>query len=543
MAPDRPAFDVAIVGTGLTGALLAAVLSRGGARVCLLEAEERGVVPSGVSTVPQSSFSFELIAARYGVPEAGLLADSKRLRRRVSPLCGSQQTLGFAYHRAGVSHDGWDAAQFNVPGEHGEAHLYRPDVDSWLAEVAVGYGCQLRRLAVTTVRRVGDRVVLSLGDGSIVTASCVVDTSGPGSAVAAALGATQLPLPSSRARAVSAVLTGVLPFEDVVAPLPNSKPWSTGTVHHVFDGGLLWVAPFGTGRGDGRARKHRPAAVGLVLDERRHPGTGDDPEKELLAVVERFPSVARQFADARVRRISGSAPAGWLASQRVEDRMMLLDGAAFGIAPLLCRDLEASAELVYTVAGDLLAAVRDGDFSASRFGYSDRLQAAMATTGDRISAAALNATADYRLWNGFLRVWLLGTMFAALTLKKNLKLLQAGAFETAFAQLRQPVDDGASFAVLEEYAELLELTLQATERAAAGEWTAAHAGERVFAAINAARCVPPIYGFGDPTDREYVLTLGRRLRTLAWLRGSAPQSVRALLGSYGLRGNARVSSS
>lgn len=543
MAPDTPSFDVAIVGTGLTGALLAAVLARGGARVCLLTTEDRRVVPSGVSTVPQSSFSFELIAARYGVPEAGLLANSKRLRRRVSPLCGSQQTLGFAYHREGVSHDGWAAAQFNVPGEHGEAHLYRPDVDSWLAEVATGYGCQLQPAAVTAVRRVEDRVVLTLADGTRVTARCVVDTSGPGSPVATAVGATQLPLPSSSARAVSAVLTGVLPFEDVVPPLPNSKPWSTGTVSHVFDGGLLWIAPFGTGRGDGRARKHRPVAVGLVLDERRHPGTGDDPEKELLAAVERFPSVARQFADARVRRISASAPAGWLASQRIDDRIILLDGAAFGIAPLLCRDLEVSGELVYTVAGDLLAAVRDDDFSVSRFGYLDRLQVAMATTGDRLSAAALNATADYRLWNGFLRVWLLGTMFAALTLKKNLKLLQAGAFETAFAELRQPVDDGASFAVLAEYAELLELTLEATERAGAGQWTAEHAGERVFAAINASRCVPPIYGFGDPADREYVLTLGRRLRTLAWLRSSAPPSVKALLGSYGLRGKARVPTS
>lgn len=552
--PEQAAFDIAILGAGLTGALLGAVLAKGGARVVLLDddvatgshgtgAEFGGQrqVPTGVTTLPQSSFHFELIAARYGVPEIAMLADAGRLRREVSAMCGEQSTLGFVHHQVGREHDGWAIHQFNVPGEHGESHLYRGDVDEWLLEVALSYGCQVRRALVTGVDLTEDGVLIGLSGGAVLAAGCVVDTSGPRSPVAEVLGSTALSLAEDgSARVVSAVLTRVRPFEEVLAPLAHSRPWSAGTLHHLFDGGALWVAPFRTGGRGGRSGWTAPTAVGLCLDERRQPAVFADPEKQLFATADRFPSVARQLERARVVSISETAASRWLASRRTADRVVLLDAAAFGADPLLCRDLATTAELVYTLAGDLLEAVRDGDFAASRFSYLDRLQGAMATSHARTSAAALAATADFALWNGFLRVWLLGTMFAALSLKKNLKLIDAGELERAFAGLRQPPETGCSFEVLPEYAALLDSTRTACELAGAGEMTTARAAERVFGALNAARCVPPIYGFGDPVDREYVLSLRRRLRTLGWLRGSAPDGVRELLGAYGLRGNARV---
>lgn len=527
---EPPVQDVTVIGGGPAGGLLAAVLARAGVGVTLLDS---GTVhaPTDVTTVPQTSFHFELIAARYGVPEIAVLADSKRLRRTVSPRCGPQQTLGFLHHQEGRPADGYAALQFNVPGEHGESHLYRPDIDQWLVTVATGYGCRVRRAQVTEVVPGPDTVEVRLADGGSVVTRCVVDTSGPDSPVAAALGSVSKALPSpGPVRVVSAELTGVRPLEELVPPLPGSRPWSAGTVHHVFDGGVLWLAPFGEGAG---------CAAGLCLDGRRHPGSGD-PAEDLFATVGRFPTLARQFDTARIRRACADDAPRRLASVRTADRMLLLDRAAFCADPLFGRDAAATAELVCTVAGDLIAAVRDDDFGAARFGYTDRLQAAMAESGARLAAAALTATRDARLWSALARVWLLGSMFGALTLKKQLKLLQAGALEPAFAGLRRPPDGGTSFGMLSGYAALLESALTACERADAGDLTPGRAAETVFAAIRSARCVPPIFGFGDPADREYVLTLPRRLRTLAWLRRSAPDDVRALLGSYGLRGNKRI---
>ena len=74
-------YDVAILGTGIGGTILGAILARHGQKVLLIE---QGVHPRftiGESTIPETTILFRILAARYGVPEIGNLATYQRLNR------------------------------------------------------------------------------------------------------------------------------------------------------------------------------------------------------------------------------------------------------------------------------------------------------------------------------------------------------------------------------------------------------------------------------------------------------------------------------
>ena len=73
--------EVAIVGSGFAGSLLARVLAVQGYDVVLLE---RGTHPRfaiGESTTPLANLSLERLAARYGLRDCYRLADARALAR------------------------------------------------------------------------------------------------------------------------------------------------------------------------------------------------------------------------------------------------------------------------------------------------------------------------------------------------------------------------------------------------------------------------------------------------------------------------------
>ena len=62
-------YDVAILGSGMAGGMLGAVLARNGVRVLLIDAGTHPRFAVGESTIPYTSGMTRLIADRYGVPE------------------------------------------------------------------------------------------------------------------------------------------------------------------------------------------------------------------------------------------------------------------------------------------------------------------------------------------------------------------------------------------------------------------------------------------------------------------------------------------
>src|SRR5688572_6758648 len=69
MPADGRVYDVAILGTGIGGTLLGAILAANGQKVLLLEQGTHPRFAIGESTIPETTVLLRLMAKRYGVPE------------------------------------------------------------------------------------------------------------------------------------------------------------------------------------------------------------------------------------------------------------------------------------------------------------------------------------------------------------------------------------------------------------------------------------------------------------------------------------------
>ncbi len=296
-------FDVAILGSGMSGSILGAILARQGARVLILDAKAHPRFAVGESTIPHTSLLLSLLSQRYDVPELHNLglASPIGIRNAIGPTCGIKRTFAFAYHSAGREHDPREAVQFgNVYRD--ENHLFRQDVDAYLLRLAIRYGAtaiqNAKVAAVDIVEGTAGGAELELQGGERLRARYLVDGTGHDSVLARRLGLREEPTRlAHHSRSLFTHMIDVLPFEQAV---PNllSIPWSHGTLHHVFERGWIWVIPF-----NNNPWSTNPlVSVGLTVDPRRYPPGDLAPEQEFARFVERFPSVARQFAGAKAVR-------------------------------------------------------------------------------------------------------------------------------------------------------------------------------------------------------------------------------------------------
>jgi len=290
-------YDVAILGSGMAGGMLGAILARNGVKVLLIDAGVHPRFAVGESTIPYTSSLTKIIAERYQVPEIAPLASHKGIIGKVSPMCGKKQNFGFVYHQEGRPHDPEQINQMVIPEwQRTESHLFRQDVDAYLYHLAVSYGVEPRsgtRIAdIETDPDTG--VVLRSDRGEEFRAKYLVDGSGFRSPVADKFGLRDEPTRARHhSRSLFTHMVGVTPFDDAKAAQPhkNRSPWHSGTLHHVFDGGWLWVIPF-----DNHEHSlNSLCSVGLTLDERAFPKTGLSPQEEFDEFLRRYPEIAEQF--------------------------------------------------------------------------------------------------------------------------------------------------------------------------------------------------------------------------------------------------------
>jgi FADH2 O2-dependent halogenase len=130
---------------------------------------------------------------------------------------------------------------------------------------------------------------------SQVRADFVVDASGPEAAVARHLGASRSRRP---ARFESSVIfshfSGMLPLsrlwqQDGVVVESGPYPDERAAVHHLLEEGWVYVLPF----------DHDCVSAGLVADGSVDPADG---EAAWSAVLDKYPTLGRQFRDARLLR-------------------------------------------------------------------------------------------------------------------------------------------------------------------------------------------------------------------------------------------------
>jgi len=521
---EQHLYDVAIVGSGVAGTILAACLSRNGADVILVDADSHPKFTIGESTIPFTSMMMRLIAERYGVPEIKHLATFEGVYRNITTQCGVKRNFGFVYHRDGKRQDPVERTRFEVPKiTHTENHYFRQDIDAWMMHVAVKYGTEVRQhQAVVDVDLGDDAVTLKLSTGAETRARFMVDASGHRSVLARKLSLREEPARfRHQSRGMFNHFTGVRPFDDVAKSEVHSgfrTKWHEGTLHHMFDGGWMWVIPF-----DNHERATNPlCSVGIMVDPRIHPMPDCSPEEEFNQFLSRYPDIATQFAEARpVRNWTRTDRIQYSPRQTVGHRWCLTSHAAGFIDPLFSRGMSNTLETVHALTHRLLDAIQDDDFSVERFKFMQDLEQDLLDFNDDLCANAYLSFRDWKLWNAWFRVWSLGQIIATFEVNRA----YARFLETRDTSVLDPlehawwrgrtVQENAAYAPALGLLQEVNEACQAVER---GELATGAAAERILEQLREADFIPPAFGVADLDQQCIDANFYGSMKTLLWTR-------------------------
>lgn len=530
-AEDTP-YDVAILGSGIAGSLLGAILARQGARVLLLDRGEHPRFALGESTVPHTSMLMRILADRFSVPEIKHCSAFESLRKKVTSSCGIKRNFGFVYHREGKPQRPEEATQ-SVIAEypHGpESHYYRQDIDAYLLFAAIRYGADSRqKINISEIDIDEQGVHLASDRGERFAARFLVDAAGYRSPMAEKYGLRERPTRlNTHSRSVFTHMIGVRPYDDCVEP-PGAhgmpRLWSQGTLHHLFDGGWMWVIPF-----DNHTEATNPlCSVGINLDSRRFPKpTGISPEQEFRDLVARYPSMAAQFEEARaVRDWVSTDRLQYSATRNVGYRFCLMSHASGAVDALFSRGMANTCEIINAVAPILLRVLGDDDFSVERFAYVDQLQQKQLDYNDRLVHCSYISFADFGLWNAWYRIWVIGAFFGWLRFNRFYRKYQETVDPAWLDRMEAPAYFGSLSPGLARYEQLWNAAAAEVEAFGEGRQSAAAATERIFRILNALDFVPPLFELGNSERRHTVeLDQPRFFELLAWFKRSAPEEVR-----------------
>lgn len=453
-------FDVAILGSGLSGSMLAAVLAKKGVKVILIDSDSHPRFAVGESTIPHTSLLISLLAEKYGMPEIEHIVYPDRLADHVSTTCGIKRSFGFAYHREGQIYDSREGLQFGTSSKD-ENHWFRQDIDAYLFHLAVRNGAVPRqKTKVTSLEIDGDGVQLKTSAGEEIRARYLVDGTGFKSVVADRFGLRETPTRlKHHSRCLFTHMVEVPAFEEERNPL--SLSWHQSTLHHCFERGWFWVIPF-----NNHARSSNPLiSIGLTIDPRCYPQGNQPAESEFAEFLAKFPSVAEQFGNAKaVRPWISTDRLQYSSKQTIGHRYCLMSHAAGAVDPLFSRGMINTLEVIQALIDPLLSALNDDNFDDQRFAHIERLQQRVLDYNDNLVNGAFISWADFDVWNAWLRVWALGTVITEFRVMKvlheysrthNDACLEGETQNPAFSNFEDP-DYAAFFAAAVELIEAFE---------------------------------------------------------------------------------------
>lgn len=365
-------YDIAVCGAGFGGAIFAMIARRLGYSVILIE---RGTHPRfaiGESTSPLTNLLIETLAERYDLPRIAPLASYGPWKRTYPEVvCGLKR--GFTYYgqqtgkpfsrRADRTDQLMVAASPN--DELADTHWLRADVDWFLVLEAIALGveyadktqiCAVEGLTTGKMQAESERsgaggrtTLMGERDGQpfSVSARFVVDATGP-----RGLLTRLLSLPESSfcgypaTQSLFSHFVNVRRCDGMPQFWPGGKPLRAGegmpsgasavppylpddaALHHVFDGGWMWILRFDNG-----VTSAGVAVEDWLADELNL----SDPCREAAwdRVLARFPSVWEQFRKSTPVQPFVYAPRlAYRGSVAAGDGWAMLPSAAAFIDPL-----------------------------------------------------------------------------------------------------------------------------------------------------------------------------------------------------------------
>ena len=498
-------FDVAVVGAGLSGSILGAILARQGHTVLLLDAKEHPKFALGEATTPQTGLMMRAIAARYDVPEVGACSTFDGMHQYVTSHGGIKSNFGFVYQQPGLPQNPQQVTQNIIPHllVGYDSHWYRQDIDAYLLNIAIRYGAVARqntRIEDITIDE--EQVAIRTDRGETYSARYIVDSSGFKSVLANKFQLRESPCRfETHSRSLFNHFVGVKPYDNFGATeawgVP--QPWNAGTMHHLFPGGWMWVIPFN----NNPESNSLLCSVGVSLDPRVFPKTDLTPQQEFNSILDRFPDVAQQFVNAKpVREWVSTDRLQYSSSRSVGDRFCLTAQAAGTIDALFSRGMSNTMDGLYLLADLLLEALGDGDFSAERFAPLEKLQQRQLDYNDQLVRCSYTAFSDFTLWNAWYRVWSYGGLMNVFRIKKIYDQYQETGDKAVLDTLKNPLHVGSVCPGFKEFEDIFNASTAAVKAFENGTLTAAAAADVILALFDHPDFVPPIFHMSE-ASRHY----------------------------------------
>ena len=412
--------EVAIVGSGFAGSLLARVLTGLGYDVVLLE---RGTHPRfaiGESSTPLANLSLERLGIRYGLADCYQLATHGRWLAHFPQLRRGLKR-GFTFYR----HHPHRAFGDDDPGERllvaaspndsiSDSHWLRADVDHHFVRAAVAAGVDYRDRTEIVSAEVGPAAVLLKGHRNgkqfDLRTNFLIDASGPGGFLA-----RQLAIPSTldRTRTRSALLYGHFDGARMIADVapdlvagPYADDWAA--VHHIIDEGWMYSLRF----------DHGTTSAGFLLTPRGLATLGDtetlDPAVVWDALLHRYPTLEAVFGDARPSMPIAFHPAiQHRLSRSAGDRWLMMPHAYAFVDPLFSTGIAWSLRAVERIGLAFEDVARGCRRPTAAF--MTRYESALSAEADQIDlvvAGAYEAMAHFDLFAAQAMLYFAAVSFA-----------------------------------------------------------------------------------------------------------------------------------
>ena len=525
-------YDAIIIGSGMFGSSLAAVLARNEAKVLLIDAAKHPRFAIGESTVRDTTKLLKILSHRFDVPELSNISSFVETNTKVSERCGLKRNFGFVYHRSQQYQQPNEVYQIVIPDrfEGPEIHFFRQDIDHYLCRVAQKYGATvLESTRIADIRISSEKVTVTTDSQQEFEASYIVDASGYRSLLAQKFNLREECRFKTHSRSIFTHMRGVKPYEQCSSGKESDVPrkWSQGTLHHCFDGGWIWVIPFD----NTPDAPNSITSVGLQLDSRKYPLSDADPDRQWHEIISQFPSIAEQFAAAKPIkpwRVTGSR-LQYSSSQTIGERYCLAAHAAGFIDPLYSRGLPLSLNSLLLLADKLLQAIADNDFATERFEDVECYQQKALDNIDALVAGSYTAWRSYDLWNAWVRIWYASANLSTLHLQANYEsYLQNGnpqILTQAYAQ-----NWGSFCPSLIGFQEFFDHAVGIIDAVETEQMSPTTATSKLFHLIETANFLPPVFNLDRPEINNGGSFDADHLRSLAyWGNRIAPAQVRQKL--------------
>jgi tetracycline 7-halogenase / FADH2 O2-dependent halogenase len=526
--------DVVIIGSGIAGGMLGAILARNGARVVLIDGASHPRFAVGESTIPHLLVRLQILALRYRVPEIAYLQDIKTITKQIGSSMGVKRHFGFQLHRPGEEPNPRESVMAATPKTlYRASHYFRQDTDAYLFQAAVRYGCLPRQnWRVADIELDDDGVTVTGQNGERFRARYLVDASGFRSPLADKLDLRERPSRlRHHSRSLFTHMVGVTPYDDVVDTPARYRPpvrWHEGTMHHTFERGWFWVIPFNNHPDS----TNDVVSVGLTMDERLYPKPTDmTPEQEFYAFANRFPAVARQFKNARaVREWVSTGRLQYSSKQSVGHRWCLMSHAAGFLDPLFSRGMSNTVEVIDALAWRLLDALADDDFSEERFAYVERLEQGLLDYNDDLANSSFIAFSNFNLWDAVFRIWGFSSNYGAMRLTRAELQYQLSGDDQVFKDLEKAPNTGFWWPDEPEMKRLWDFMVETCLKCEVGEVSADDAAAALHARIRESSLPASSFGYKDPDNQWIYPSVFDLMRFMGWALTSGPPSVKELAG-------------